>query len=91
MKTVFKVFTLLVILVCVLSAVPSGLFASTMMAQTNVGRISGRVTDSSGAIVQGVTLTVTNDATSVARTVSTDDNGFYVVTNLPPGEILGRT
>jgi hypothetical protein len=57
----------------------------TINAQTIVGRISGTVTDASGAIIPGVTVTVTNEATKLTRTATTDDSGFYVVTNLPVG------
>jgi hypothetical protein len=54
-------------------------------AQTVVGRISGTVRDASGAVVPGATVTVTNVATNLERTVKTDDEGFYTVTNLPVG------
>jgi hypothetical protein len=54
-------------------------------AQTITGRISGTVTDASGAVLPNVTVTVRNDATQLVRTATTDENGFYVVTNLPVG------
>ena len=54
-------------------------------AQTSVGRVSGTVTDSSGALLPGATVTVTNAATNLARTATTDADGFYTVTNLPVG------
>src|SRR5262244_4429356 len=53
--------------------------------QTITGRISGTVKDSSNSVVPGATVTVTNEATQIARTATTDEEGFYVVTNLPPG------
>ena len=53
--------------------------------QTITGRISGAVKDSSNAVVPGATVTITNEATQIARAATTDDEGFYVVTNLPPG------
>src|SRR6185436_15915851 len=52
-------------------------------AQTNNGRISGSVSDTSGAVIPNATVVVTNQATSVTRRTKTDANGFYVVTNLP--------
>ena len=59
---------------------------STVVAQmTVVGRISGTVTDTSNAVIPGATVTVTEEATGVSRTVTADSNGFYVVTNLPVG------
>ncbi|MGH9970823.1 MAG: carboxypeptidase regulatory-like domain-containing protein [Pyrinomonadaceae bacterium] len=54
-------------------------------AQTTVGRISGTVTDASGAVIANATVTATNTATNLARTGNTDSSGFYTVTNLPAG------
>lgn len=51
----------------------------SVMAQTDQGRISGHITDQVGAIVPGATVTVTNDGTKQARTVTSDGEGFYVV------------
>jgi hypothetical protein len=53
--------------------------------QTIFGRISGTVTDANKAILPNAQVTVTNEATNFGRTVSTDENGYYVVTNLPAG------
>ncbi len=53
--------------------------------QATSGRISGTVTDSSGAVIPNAAVTVTNNATNLVRTVQTDDSGFYTVTNLPVG------
>ena len=60
-------------------------FGQNLAAQTITGRISGTVTDSTGAAVPGVTVKITNEATQQARTSMTDPNGFYVATNLPVG------
>src|SRR6266513_2246073 len=54
-------------------------------AQTIFGRISGTVNDPAGANVSGAEVTVTNLASNLARTATTDDDGFYTVTNLPVG------
>src|SRR5260221_7291832 len=59
--------------------------ASALYAQTSFGRISGSVTDASGAAVPGATIKIINTETQTARAVETDDNGFYTVTNLPVG------
>ena len=73
---------------------PSRLFAALLLAalacagaaaQTTAGRISGTVRDANGAVVPNVTVTVTNEQTNLVRNVTTDDGGFYVVTNLPVG------
>ena len=57
----------------------------SVSGQTVFGRISGTVSDSSGAVVPSATVTVTNSATNAARTAVTDEGGFYTVTNLPVG------
>src|SRR5258705_2210643 len=56
-----------------------------VFGQTIFGRISGTVTDSSGAVIPNATVTITNSATNLVRTTQTDDSGFYTVTNLPVG------
>ena len=47
--------------------------------------IDGTATDSSGAIVANAKVTVTNDATHVAKTAQTGSAGTYTVTDLIPG------
>ncbi|MEK7405761.1 MAG: carboxypeptidase-like regulatory domain-containing protein, partial [Acidobacteriota bacterium] len=47
--------------------------------------IFGSVTDSSGAVVPGVGVAVTNTATGVARSTVSDPTGNYVVSQLPIG------
>lgn len=61
------------------------LCASVIHAQTSTGRISGSVTDAAGGIIPNVTVTATDEATNLARTVTTNDSGNYVFTNLPVG------
>src|SRR5262245_31841892 len=61
-------------------------FSSGLLAQTITGRISGTVTDASGAAVPGAAVKVTNVGTNISREAMTDPNGFYVVTNLPVGD-----
>src|ERR1044072_430470 len=59
--------------------------SQTAFAQTVVGRISGTVQDSNGAIVPNASVKVSNTANNFERSVTTDENGFYTVTNLPVG------
>jgi len=54
-------------------------------AQTSFGTIVGNVTDESGAAIPRVALTITNEATSATRSVTTSDAGTYTVPSLPPG------
>ena len=42
-------------------------------AQDIVGRISGTVTDSQGAVVPGANVTITNEATDISRTLTTNE------------------
>jgi hypothetical protein len=53
--------------------------------QTPSGEISGTVVDTSGLAVPGVTITLTNPATNVVRTVQTNESGLYVIAAIPPG------
>ena len=63
------------------------LIASTLLsAQSTGGRILGRVADSSGAIVVGAKITLTNEATSMSRDTKTNENGDYVFLEVAPGQ-----
>ncbi len=53
-------------------------------AQTS-GMIEGTVRDPSGAVVAGVSLRVTETATSAAREVTSDSTGYYQALRLAPG------
>jgi hypothetical protein len=55
-------------------------------AQTVTGTIRGTVTDPSGAIVSGATVTATNTATSVATVTRTNDTGEYSIRFLQIGQ-----
>ncbi len=55
-------------------------------AQTSAtGALTGTVTDPSGAVIAGATVTATNAGTGQTRTVATDANGAYKFSLLPPG------
>ena len=54
-------------------------------AQTISGQISGRITDSSGGVLPGVTVTVVNEGTGFTDTRVTDAAGVYTFTNLRVG------
>ena len=54
-------------------------------AQTFRGGISGRITDATGAVLPGVSVTVTNDATAVSRTTVTSTTGDFSVPDLQLG------
>jgi len=47
--------------------------------------LSGTVTDSSGAVVAGATVTAANEGTELSRTAVSDARGIYVLNVLPVG------
>jgi hypothetical protein len=73
-------FLALIVCICTLAA-----SVSRLSGQVATGRITGRVTDSGGAVVAGATVTITNDATSVAQTVRSSTSGDYVFEAVNPG------
>jgi hypothetical protein len=64
------------------------LVAHSSAAQSPVGTISGIVNDSSGAAIAGADVLVVNDATRVQSPGKTNQEGIYLVSNLPPGPYL---
>ena len=54
------------------------------VAQQTDARVFGKVSDSSAAVLPGVTITVTSKQTGAMRTVVSDADGSYAVTNLGP-------
>lgn len=53
-------------------------------AQATFGTIRGAVTDAAGGVVPGVSVTVTNQATNLRRSVVSDERGNYAMTHLNP-------
>src|SRR3989454_4897531 len=49
------------------------------------GTILGTVSDPTGAVIPGVSVTLTHTATGLARTIITDEKGEYFGPSLPPG------
>ena len=60
------------------------LISASAWAQATA-QLNGRVADESGAVLPGVTVTVTQTDTGFTRTVVTDGDGSYVMPNLPTG------
>src|SRR6266566_2632771 len=58
------------LLASLLTAAPS-----TVFAQTETGRITGTVTDPSGSVVPGATITLTSTTTGAVRTTTSDSVG----------------
>jgi hypothetical protein len=55
-------------------------------AQVRLAEVSGKVTDTSGGVLPGVTITATAVATGEKRTVVSEASGGYLMTALPVGE-----
>ena len=64
----------------------AALMAPSLMAQSAVsGDLTGTVTDPSGAVVSGATVTLKSDATGATRTSTSGSNGTYRFSLLSPG------
>ncbi|MDT5061685.1 MAG: hypothetical protein QOH63_2144 [Acidobacteriota bacterium] len=67
------------LLVCLLAL-------SSSAQQSATTTLSGIITDPNGARIPGAQITATQKATGVQRETTTNDEGRYALTNLPPGE-----
>jgi len=72
----FKLLLSLFLVLCAVSAAHAQFGAS----------IQGTIVDSSGAVVVGATVTVTNPETGVSKTAVSTSTGFYRVPELVPGK-----
>ncbi|HYX00202.1 MAG TPA: carboxypeptidase regulatory-like domain-containing protein [Candidatus Elarobacter sp.] len=68
-----------ILAVCLALLVSQGL-----LAQSDLGKISGFIKDPSGATIANAKVTIRNN-TGIERQTTTNDSGYYVVTNVPPG------
>ncbi len=66
------------------------LFSLALFAQANFGRIFGSVTDQTGAVLPGATVTVTDTERGTARNLTTDSAGEYNAPTLIPGNYKVR-
>ena len=67
------------VLLCGLTA------AALPLCAQNYGEINGTVSDPTGGVITGATVTVTNTATNIARSVQTNTSGNYTLPFLAPG------
>src|SRR5262245_7548547 len=54
--------------------------------QSTTAILSGRIVDPQHDAISGVQVTAMHQATAVQRQTTTNDEGVFVLTNLPPGE-----
>jgi hypothetical protein len=78
-STIAKVTARVIVLMVMIAALASPLFAQTS------GRIVGTIEDAQGAVLPGVTVTVTSPQLQGASTAVTDANGQFRFPTLPPG------
>src|SRR5580765_5270956 len=57
-------------------------------AQSNAADLQGTVRDQNGAVVANAAITVRNAGTNVSREATSNDDGYYKIVNLPPGEYV---
>jgi len=55
-------------------------------AQSNAADLQGTVKDSTGAVVPNATVTARNPGKNISRTSTSNEEGFYRIVNLPPGD-----
>ena len=75
MSRIVRLISLFVILI---------LISAWAFGQAESGAINGIVTDKTGAVVVGATVTATSVDTGLVRTTTTKSAGEYAITNLPP-------
>src|SRR2546427_2814164 len=61
------------------------LMSKAAWSQAITGTILGTITDPSGAVLPGVTVTAVNTGTNLTRQVITNESGNYSIPNLPTG------
>jgi hypothetical protein len=61
------------------------LFINTAPAQSPNGTVSGIVLDPSGGVIVGADVLIINNATGVQYPGKANSEGYYVVSNVPPG------
>ena len=70
---------------CILSATLAALFSLCAWSQTRLATVSGTITDPSGALVPGVSVTIASQGTGLKRSALTDSSGEYRFAGLPIG------
>ncbi len=66
----------------------AGAFGQTV--STTTGAINGKITDASGAVMPGVTVTIGSPSMQGTRADTTGADGIYRFSAIPPGEYTVR-
>ena len=70
-------------LICILLLTMT--LTATLQAQSDSSQIVGVVKDATGSIVPGASISAVNDGTGMGRQSTSNDEGNFTLTNLPPG------
>src|SRR5215213_10711174 len=65
------------------------IFSAPLLAfsqQAANATLTGTITDPMGAVISGTKITATQTATGARRDTVTNDDGYYVFSNMPPGD-----
>lgn len=62
-----------------------GLVSTSLWSQTTMGGVAGTVKDSTGAVVKGAQITLTNEATQVVQATQSTSAGTYIFEAVPVG------
>src|SRR5216684_1207299 len=67
------------------------IFSPSLRAQsTYTAQLTGVITDSSGGVIASAEVILTDEATNVPASVTTNDKGIYVLTGLRPAKYTLR-
>src|SRR5215813_12846114 len=64
----------------------SSMVTVSMVAQKTTAELVGTVTDTTGAVVPGAKISVSNESTGIRRDSVSNELGYYTIALLPPGE-----
>src|SRR5581483_8784904 len=70
---------------CLRALLVCAIFTALGLSQTDTGSIGGYVKDPSGGTIPKAKVVLKNEGTGEAHNITTNDAGYYIVTNLPPG------
>ena len=59
--------------------------AGQLYAQEDLATVTGVVTDSARAVIPGVHVTIRNTGTGIPHSATTNQEGYFTVTELPAG------
>src|ERR1044072_584501 len=68
-----------------LLVIAAALFTSAVRAQSGYGSVARYVHDPRGGVIPKAQVTLTNQLNGTRNSAFTNETGYYVVPNLPPG------